>query len=147
VYLVLTLSAFVIGMLLAVQPVINANAAARAGHPVLGALISVTVTFVCLLFAALVLRLPLPGPRLLTILPRWVYVGGIIGAVFLFATLYLAPRLGVAALVALMVAGQLAAAMIMDHFAWLGVPERPFSLLRLLGAVLLLAGVLLIRRY
>ena len=139
--------AFLTGMALALQPVINANVAVRAGHTIIGALISVTITFGALLLATLLMRVPLPGPRFIATIPPWLYVGGLIGAVFLFASLYLAPRLGVAALVALLVAGQLAAALILDHFGWLGVPERPFNLYRLLGALCLLAGVLLIRRF
>jgi transporter family-2 protein len=145
--LALIVLAFLTGMALALQPVLNANIVARVGHPILGALISVTITFTALLLATVLMRVPLPGPRSIAAIPPWLYVGGLIGALFLFASLYLAPRLGVAARVALLVAGQLAAALILDHFGWLGVPERPFNLYRLLGACCLLAGVLLIRRF
>jgi bacterial/archaeal transporter family-2 protein len=145
--LLFTLTAFVIGMALALQPVINASVAARAGHPLLGALISVVVTLAALLLAIVAMRVPLPGPRVVASIPPWLYVGGLIGAVFLFSSLYLAPKLGAAALVAFLVAGQLAAALIVDHFGWLGVPERSFSILRLLGALCLMTGVLLVRRF
>jgi transporter family-2 protein len=143
----LLLVAFGTGMAIAVQPVINAAVAARAGHPVLGALISVTVTFLALLAATLALRQPLPGPRMLAGLPGWLYVGGLIGAVFLFASLYVTPRLGVATTFALIIAGQLTAALLVDSFGWLGIPERPLTPLRIVGAVCLLAGVLLVRLF
>jgi transporter family-2 protein len=135
------------GMAVAIQPVINARLATHAGHPVLGALVSVSITFLTLFAATLALRLPLPSPRLATSLPPWLLTGGLIGAVFLFVSLLAAPRLGVATLTALLIAGQLTAALLVDHFGWLGLPRHPVSALRLLGALCLGAGVLLIRRF
>lgn len=137
----------VTGMALALQPVINARIAFHAGHPILAALVSVTVTFLTLLAATLALRQPLPGPRLLSTMPPWLLTGGFIGALFLFVSLLAAPRLGAANLIALLIAGQLTAALLVDHWGWLGMPQRPVSALRLLGALCLLAGVFLIRRF
>jgi transporter family-2 protein len=79
--------------------------------------------------------------------PAWLLVGGLIGAQFLLVSLLAAPRLGVATTVAVLIAGQLAAALVVDHYGWLGVPRQPLGPLRLLGAALLVAGVVLIRRF
>jgi len=46
-----------------------------------------------------------------------------------------------------LVAGQMAMSMVMDHFGWLGIPAQPISLLRILGAILLFSGVVLIRKF
>jgi transporter family-2 protein len=54
------------------------------------------------------------------------------------------PRLGAAALLALIVLGQLVTALLVDHFGWLGFPQQPMTALRLLGALLLFGGMLLI---
>jgi bacterial/archaeal transporter family-2 protein len=135
------------GAILALQPVINANVAGRVGHPMSAALISVTVTFLALLAATLALRAPLPSPRVVGSLPPWVFTGGLIGAVFLFVSLFAAPRLGIATTIAVLIAGQLAAALVVDHFGWLGVPVRPVNLYRVAGALFLLTGVLLIRQF
>jgi bacterial/archaeal transporter family-2 protein len=80
-------------------------------------------------------------------LPPWVFTGGLIGAVFLFVSLFAAPRLGIATTIAVLIAGQLAAALVVDHFGWLGVPVRPVNPFRVAGVLCLLAGVLLIRRF
>lgn len=56
------------------------------------------------------------------------------------------PRLGVASTITLMIAGQLALSLVLDHFGWLGVPRQPLSLTRVAGVALVLAGVLLVRR-
>jgi bacterial/archaeal transporter family-2 protein len=135
------------GAILALQPVINANVAGRVGHPMSAALISVTVTFLALLAATLAVRAPLPSPRVVGGLPPWVFTGGLIGAVFLFVSLFAAPRLGIATTIAVLIAGQLAAALVVDHFGWLGVPVRPVNPYRVAGVFFLLAGVLLIRRF
>jgi transporter family-2 protein len=59
----------------------------------------------------------------------------------------LAPRLGVATTIALVVAGQMLAAVALDHYGLLGVPVRPVNAWRGLGAALLVAGVVLLRRF
>ena len=56
------------------------------------------------------------------------------------------PRLGAATLLSLIVLGQLLTSLLVDHFGWIGFPAHPLSLVRLAGAVLLFAGVVLITR-
>jgi bacterial/archaeal transporter family-2 protein len=141
----LVLLILVAGASIAVQPVINATAAAEMGHPLWGALVSAAVTFLALAAAIVAIRLPLPVVESLRGFPTWFYGGGLIGAFMLFAALLAAPRLGVATTAALIIAGQLAAALAIDQFGWLGVPQHPISGLRALGALCLLAGVTLIR--
>ena len=63
----------------------------------------------------------------------------------LLAALLAAPKLGVATTAALIIAGQLAAALTIDQFGWLGMPEQPITGTRMIGALCLLAGVTLIR--
>jgi bacterial/archaeal transporter family-2 protein len=69
----------------------------------------------------------------------------LIGALMLFAALLAAPTLGVATTAALIIAGQLAAALTIDQFGWLGMPQHPITGLRIVGALCLLAGVMLVR--
>ena len=58
----------------------------------------------------------------------------------------LGPRLGATVLLALTIAGQMAASLLVDHFGVIGFPQTPVTPARLLGAVLLVAGVMLIMR-
>ena len=74
-------------------------------------------------------------------------MGGTLGAVYVTSALVLAPRLGVATLVGLIVLGQVLASLVIDHYGLLGVAVRPASLPRLLGAGLLLAGVAAVHRW
>ncbi len=72
----------------------------------------------------------------------WLLSGGVLGAFFVFGTTLLAPRLGVAAMISLVIFGQVTMALIMDGFGMLGLPVREIVPLRLVGIVLVLAGAL-----
>jgi len=71
--------------------------------------------------------------------------GGIFGAIYIAVSILLIPRLGAAMVIALIVAGQMLGSLVFDHFGLLGVPMHPASLPRLLGAALLVGGVVLLR--
>ncbi|MBP6798690.1 MAG: DMT family transporter, partial [Luteimonas sp.] len=98
----------------------------------------------CLLGALLlVTRTPWsPGQPLLS-LPPWIWLGGAIGALFVFAATLLVPRLGAASLICLVVLGQVVASLLLDHFGVLG-PQRPADALRVFGALLVIAGAALV---
>jgi transporter family-2 protein len=69
------------------------------------------------------------------------------GAFFVAASVTLVPRLGVALTFSLIVAGQMLITLFLDHFGFLGREQRPISLPRVLGILLITGGVVLIRRY
>jgi transporter family-2 protein len=58
----------------------------------------------------------------------------------------LGPRLSAAAFIALTLAGQMVAALIVDHYGAIGFPPNPVTLGRVVGVVLLIVGVVLIMR-
>jgi transporter family-2 protein len=76
-----------------------------------------------------------------------VWTGGVIGAVYVTLTVILVPRLGPALMFGTIVAGQMLAALVLDHYGLLGVPTHPVNVGRLVGALLLIAGVVMIRRF
>jgi transporter family-2 protein len=141
------LFAFFIGMALPVQAGLNAQLARAVGHPVWSALISFAVGTVSLATYVLVARLPTGSLGNLRTLPWYAWLGGVIGAVYVPSVLLLLPRLGLALSFSLIIAGQLAISLLLDHFGWLGLPVQPVSPGRILGAILLLVGVVLIRRF
>lgn len=77
--------------------------------------------------------------------PLLAWTGGLWGAIYVVAIILLMPRLGAATVIALLVAGQMLAALVFDNFATFGLPQHPLDLSRVLGAVLLVGGVVLIR--
>lgn len=72
----------------------------------------------------------------------WLLSGGDLGAFFVFGTTLLAPHLGIATMISLVIFGQVAMALLMDKFGLLGLPVRDIVPLRILGMVLVLAGAL-----
>lgn len=138
--------ALVAGATLPVQAGINSALRQYVGRPELAALVSFCVGFVALLVWALVTRQPWPSAAQAARAPWWTWLGGFIGAFYVTAVVLLTPRLGVAMTLAISVAGQMGTAVALDHFGALGVPMRAFSPVRALGALLLVVGVVLIRR-
>jgi len=140
------LMAFGAGMVLPVQAGINSRLGGEMGGPVIAAFLSFGVGTLVLILWILALRIPMPLAAGVSQTQWWYWIGGALGAYFVAAVTMLAPHLGAAALVALILAGQMAASLLLDQFGLLGYPVIPFDFKRLAGAVLLVAGVLLIRK-
>lgn len=131
------------GLGLAIQPPTNAALARASGSVWLAALVSFTVGTAVLLLVWAADRTPLTALRGA---PWWSWLGGLYGAAFVAALAYAAPRLGIAAALTLAVASQLAAALTLDHFGLLNLPQQPVTPVKVAGIVLVFAGVLLFRR-
>jgi transporter family-2 protein len=69
--------------------------------------------------------------------------GGLLGAIFVFGTIYLAPTIGTASMLSLIIAGQLLSSLIFDATGFLDVPLKEISLTRIIGATLVITGALL----
>ena len=98
-----------------------------------------------LLAIALALRMHWPSLAELAPAPWWAWVGGALGAFFVYLAIVLAESLGAAVMVAVVIAGQMLASLILDHYGLVGYARHPINPARILGAVLLLSGVFLIR--
>ncbi|WP_202878141.1 DMT family transporter [Luteimonas marina] len=137
--------ALVIGALLPLQALINA----RLGALTHGALYASFVSFLvgtCLLGALLLAtRTPLLPAQSLAALPAWIWLGGAIGAAFVFAATLLVPTLGAGAMICLVVLGQVLASLALDHFGVLGA-QRPADAVRIFGALLVIVGAALVVR-
>jgi transporter family-2 protein len=137
--------AVAIGFFVGVQPAINGRLGQSTGQPALAALISTFTSTTCLLIYCLIIRPEIPAWGVLRAGPWWMWTGGLIGAVYVAVSLNLVQRLGATVLVAVVLVGQMIAALIVDHFGLFGLPESPITLQRLVGVGFLIAGVGLIR--
>jgi transporter family-2 protein len=135
--------ALLAGALLPLQALINA----RLAHATAGGLFASACSFlVGTLALALVLvfsRPALPPADALLRLPPWIWAGGLLGAAFVVVATLAVPRIGAAPLVALVVLGQMLAALLLDHYGVLQA-ARAVDASRVLGAALVLVGVLLV---
>ena len=145
-WFVLILSALVLGALLTVQAGANAHLRLFIGSPLSAAVVNFLVGLCLLVVVALVGRVPWPTMADAGRAPWWAWLGGAIGATYVALAVILAPRLGATLFFALLVAGQLSGAVIVDHFGWVGFPRQPINAWRLAGVACLIVGVWLIRR-
>jgi transporter family-2 protein len=68
---------------------------------------------------------------------------GAMGACLVFAIAWLIPREGAAAVMIMLIAGQVLGGMVLSHFGWLGSPIQRITLTNILGAAVMIGGVLL----
>jgi transporter family-2 protein len=68
---------------------------------------------------------------------------GAMGACLVFAIAWLIPQVGAGAVMITLIAGQVLGGMILSHYGWLGSPVRPVSLINVLGAAVMVGGVVL----
>ncbi|HPF26126.1 MAG TPA: DMT family transporter [Steroidobacteraceae bacterium] len=142
----LILLGLVAGLGLTVQVGMNAAIRNASGSAGFAALANFCVGIVALLGFLLVTRTPFPNLAALGALPAWVWLGGTMGALYVASATVIGPALGGTMLLALTVLGQLLAALAVDHFGWLGFPQQPISLARIVGVLLLLTGTWLIAK-
>ena len=139
VYLIVALAA---GVALATQSAINTQLAkAMSGEAVIATFISFAVGTIVLFFIAWV-KTDLWG-NLSTVpsQPWWKLIGGILGAVVVFTTVLLAPKLGITAMLFFIIVGQLITAATIDHFGLIGMPIREVNITKFIGLIIVASGL------
>ncbi len=139
VYIIVALAA---GVALATQSAINTQLAkAMSGEAVIATFISFAVGTIVLFFIAWV-KTDLWG-NLSTIpsQPWWKLIGGVLGAVVVFTTVLLAPKLGITAMLFFIIVGQLITAATIDHFGLIGMPIREVNITKFIGLIIVAFGL------
>jgi len=140
------LLAVLAGATLPIQASINAEFAQRGATVLWSAAISASLTALTLAtVATLILHVPPPSPSLFATIPPWLWWGGFLGAVVLAIISWLPQRIGAATMIVCFIAGQTLCSLILDHLGALGLPQQGITAGRLLGAALIVAGVMLVR--
>ncbi len=129
------------GVCLAVQAAANGAFRRNLETPLWATFFSVCGTILFAATAMLLIRPPMPTLETVRSTQWWNWIGGPLGTLIVLAGAYLARPLGTTAFIALVIGGQLATALLLDHFAVMGLPERPLNLGRAAGAALIILGV------
>ncbi|WP_434054445.1 MAG: DMT family transporter [Roseibium sp.] len=137
----LWLAPLLCGALIPIHAGMNAELSRAAGHPLWATLLSFGVSFVCLVVGIAWLRPTMPTASSLISAPSWAWVGGLVGVLYVMATMVLIPRFGAATFIAAVIAGQMTMALILDQNGFLGNEVRPVDLYRIAGAALSIIGV------
>ena len=133
------------GALLAIQAPTNALLGKATGSAIIAAFISFLIGTIALGAAVSVSSGKLFAPGLKQ-LPWYAWLGGFYGAFFVAVAAFGAPRVGIGVLLTAAIAGQLAAALVLDHYGLLGLARHPITLSRGLGFALVVVGAVLVRR-
>lgn len=139
--------AILAGAMIPVQTASNTALGKSLGHPFWSSFAVFIVAMLAIAATILVTRIDLPTGAAIWSAPWWAWLGGLLGAVYIFLLIYLAPKLGIGTVTALVVAGQILAAVVIDHFGLLNFPVHGLSIYRVAGVALMIAGVTLIRLF
>ena len=139
VYLIIALAA---GVALATQSAINTQLAkAMSGEAVIATFISFAVGTIVLFFIAWVKTDLWGNLSAIPSQPWWKLIGGVLGAVVVFTTVLLAPKLGITAMLFFIIIGQLITATTIDHFGLIGMPIREVNITKLIGLIIVAFGL------
>lgn len=144
---ILTIVALFIGGLLAIQGSINSQLGGYLKHPIQAAFINFLVGTICLLLFNLFMRTGLPKTNVLVQIPYYLFFGGVLGAIFVSSVVILIPKIGVATFLGASIGGQMILAAIIDHYGFFNLTVHPVSVGRIVGIILLIAGIFLIQRF
>lgn len=141
------LIALLAGAMMPTQAATNSRMAAFVDSPILAAFISFFVGTAALFIYLLLAGVSLSNLSGVRDAPAVAWAGGLLGAFFVTAAVMLVPRMGVAMTFSLIVAGQMIITLAFDHFGLLGVEVKPVNWQRIVGVLLIIGGVVLIRRF
>jgi transporter family-2 protein len=131
-----------VGACFALQASANGKFRMNLGSPMWAAFFSISGTFLTALAAMVALRPLAPESSAIRATPWWNWIGGPLGALIVLGGAALVSELGAALFLALVVSGQLICSLLLDHFALLGLPEQSITPGRVLGAMLVVGGVI-----
>jgi transporter family-2 protein len=128
------------------QSALNAQLRVALNSPVRASFVSYAGGTLAMVIVALAMRESWAYVHDFTRSSWWLWTGGFFGAIYVVISIVLLPRIGAATLFAAIVTGQMIASLAFDQWGLFGLSPRPVDLGRVLGALLLVGGVILIRR-
>jgi transporter family-2 protein len=135
------------GSAIAIQVAVNTQLRHALGPPMQATLCSVSISLITALVYCLIAGYPIPEMERLRKVPAWGWIGGVLGVVYLWCSVVVSPRLGVALTLCLVIIGQMSTSIAIDHFGLFRSTVRPVSLGRAAGVALMAVGVILVARY
>jgi transporter family-2 protein len=108
---------------------------------------AVSFALITFFFTGAFLIMPYPSSKDLALMPWWAVIGGLVGAVQVYAGLTLVTRVGAGLFVGLTVTAALIMSLVIDHFGLFRMANHPINIWRALGGLLLVGGVTLIAKF
>lgn len=139
------IAALVSGALMSIQGVFNTQVTEKTESWITNTFVQLTGFLVCLCIWFIKERNMTSFSNLMTVEPKYLLTGGILGAFITFTVIMGMSSLGPAKAVMLIVAAQLIVAYLIEVFGWFGVEKVGFDWMKLLGTLLFLAGIVVFK--
>ncbi len=137
------LMAFVGGTFLALQGGLNARLGVLLKSPLLASVVAFVSSALFAILLAVVGKVSMPTEENLKLIPGYLwFMGGFFSVLGISLYYITIPKLGVSTMISLGLCGQLIFAVIAGHFGWLNLPEEPITIMRLVGVVCMIVGIL-----
>jgi bacterial/archaeal transporter family-2 protein len=138
------LAALAGGAILPVQVALNTLLRRYVGEPMQVTFISYLAGTLASLLICGLGRYPLPPATALSQTSWWMWIGGCLGTLYVWSTIFSTPRIGAALTLALTIAGQMIMALFLDHYGAIGLPKFEANPIRIAGVVFVILGVSLV---
>ncbi|SFS44720.1 transporter family-2 protein [Sphingobacterium wenxiniae] len=138
--------AFLAGAFLPLQAGLNSKLAKTGGSPVHASMISFAVGVVALIVYIFLTSQNVSWKGIREA-PAYAWAGGVLGAFYVTVIVLAFPKIGPGLTFGLVVAGQLLISMLMEHFQVLGAQPQPVSIGRILGMLLIIGGVVVMKKF
>ncbi|RAV99235.1 DMT family transporter [Pseudochryseolinea flava] len=138
--------ALISGMVLPIQASLNAKVGKVLESGVAASLLSFVVGGLSLVMY-IVFSSETINTQAFKSIPALGWIAGLLGAFYVTIVIFTIPRIGPALTFSLIVAGQMIVALILEHFNLLVAQQHSINLPRILGMLLIIGGVILIRKF
>lgn len=138
--------AVIAGAFLPMQGSMNSKLAKAGENPVYASMISFTIGVLALVTYILLTSQNVSWKGLKDA-PSYSWLGGVLGAFYVTVIVFAFPKIGPGLTFGLVVAGQLITSMVMEHFQIMGTPHQPISLGRIVGVLLIIIGVVAVKKF
>ncbi|PKR51664.1 DMT family transporter [Thalassospira marina] len=135
--------ALLAGAVVPFQAGANATLGRMLGHPLWATLVSLIISSAIIIPVMAGFKVSAPTFSATLKGPWWIWLGGAAGVIYITAALLLAPKLGATNFIVAVIAGQMMASLLIDHFGLVGLPVKPVTLLRISGVALIIAGLMI----
>jgi transporter family-2 protein len=133
--------ALLAGAVVPFQAGANATLGRMLGHPLWATLVSLAISIAIIIPVMMAFKVSAPTFSNTFKGPWWIWLGGAAGVIYITAALLLAPKLGATNFIIAVIAGQMIASLLIDHFGLVGLPVKPVNLARICGVVMILLGL------
>ncbi len=136
----------VAGALTSVESGSNAQLTKSLGGPWWPSILFSIVSLLCLAVATVAVGGSFPSGKLGDV-PWWAWTGGVISAIYIVSMLIGPGQLGAGLFTGLTVTAAVITSVALDHFGLVGFKEHPAGIGRLIGAALMVAGILCVAAF